>query len=170
MKKIENKQIIVIAGPTASGKTMLAIDIAKEVNGEIINADSRSIYREMDIGTGKPARQLTVYGLQTTDYLVDGVPHHLFDIKNPDEDFNVSEFKNLAKEKITEIQNSKHIPIIVGGTGLYIDAMVYDYKMPSTTPDKAMRKELDSRETEDLFKELKKIDPETAKKIDPKNK
>ena len=65
MKKIENKQIIVIAGPTASGKTMLAIDIAKEVNGEIINADSRSIYREMDIGTGKPARQLTVYGLQT---------------------------------------------------------------------------------------------------------
>lgn len=159
MKKLENKQIIVIAGPTASGKTKLAIELAKEINGEIINADSRSIYRGMDVGTGKPDKKEMA-----------GIPHHLFDIKNPDEDFNVVEFKKLAKEKIKEIQNRDHIPIIVGGTGLYIDALVYDYKMPDTIPDEVLRKELDNRETEDLFKELKKIDPETAKKIDPKNK
>lgn len=167
---MENKQIIVIAGPTASGKTKLAVELAKEINGEIINADSRSIYRGMNIGTGKPKRQFTVQGSRFTDFMVEDIPHHLFDIKNPDEDFNVAEFKKLAKEKIREIQNRGKTPIIVGGTGLYIDALVYDYKMPDTKPSKVLRIELESRDADELFTELEKIDPKTAKKIDPKNK
>lgn len=173
--QIKNK-IIIIAGPTASGKTKLAIDLAKRINGEIINADSRSIYKEMDIGTGKPENQLTINKKQLTketrqltDYLVEDIPHHLFNIKNPDESFSVYEFKRLAEKKIKEIHSRNHIPIIVGGTGLYIDSLVYNYKLPKAKPNKTLRKELERKTPENLFKELKKLDPETAQKIDPKN-
>lgn len=169
MDKTANK-IIVIAGPTASGKTSLAVKLAKNIGGEIINADSRSIYRGMNIGTGKPKRQLAVDGWQLTEYLVDNVPHHLFDIKNPDEIFSVAEFKKLAEEKIKEIQSRGNIPIIVGGTGLYLDTLVYDYELPGAKPNEIFRKGVESRESNELYEELKKLDPKTAGEIDPKNK
>lgn len=141
----------------------------------------------MDIGTGKPKRQITISNKQLallrydtggqainnsqlTNYLVDGITHHLFDIINPDEDFNVFEFKKLAEEKITEIQNRHHVPIIVGGTGLYIDALVYDFGLVKSYKNKKEREKMEKKSTEELYKELQEIDPETAEKIDPKNK
>lgn len=152
-------RLIIIAGPTASGKTDLAINLAKKINGEIINADSRSIYRGMDIGTGKPTKNE-----------MSEIPHHLFDIKNPDEGFSVAEFKKLANKKIADIQSKGKVPIIVGGTGLYIDALVYNFDLREEEKDNRLRKQLEKKSADKLFDELLKKDPETAKEIDPKNK
>lgn len=112
-----NTKIIVIVGPTASGKTAVAVELAKRLNGEIISADSRTIFQGMDIGTAKP------------DFLERGdVPHFGFDLVRPDERFTVVDWKNYAKEKISEILARGKQPIVVGGTGLYVDALVFDYQ------------------------------------------
>mgnify|MGYP000503351333 FL=1 len=113
-------KVIVILGPTGSGKTEVAIKIARAIGGEIISADSRAIYKGMDIGTMKPSMMER-----------QGVPHFGLDLVEPDERFTVSDFKSYALEKITEIKKRGQIPIIVGGTGLYIDALVYDYQFKS---------------------------------------
>jgi len=152
-------KIIVIAGPTASGKTDLAIELAKKIDGEIVNADSRSIYKEMDLGTGKP----TIEERR-------GIPHHLFDLINPDEQFSVAEYKELAEEKIKEIKDRGKTPVIVGGTGLYIDSVVYDYVMPESKPDYELRAKLEEKSTEELFSDLAQVDLGTAERIDPKNR
>jgi tRNA dimethylallyltransferase len=149
--------IIVIAGPTASGKTALAVELAKEFNGEVINADSRSVYKGMDIGTGKPSKDE-----------MDGIVHHLFDIVNPDEPFTLMDYKELAGKAIAEILAKGKIPFLVGGTGLYIDAVVYDFE-PVGEPNPDFRKELEQRDPELLYGMLMTFDPETAKSIDPKN-
>lgn len=112
-----NKKIIVIVGPTGSGKTGVGIEIAKKIGGEIISADSRAIYREMDIGTAKPSQEEQ-----------QGVPHFGLDLVDPGERFTVADWKEYAEKKIEEIRERGHIPIIVGGTGLYVDALVYDYQ------------------------------------------
>jgi len=151
--------IIVITGPTASGKTSISIEMAKKFGGEIINADSRSIYKGMDIGTGKP----------TTEERQD-IPHHLFDIVSPNKRFSVSEFKNLATEKIDGIRSRGKIPFIVGGTALYIDALVYDYDMPEAKPDLGLRTKLEKKSTDELFKELSNVDTKTSQKIDSHNR
>jgi len=109
--------IPVIVGPTGSGKTGVAIEIAKEIDGEIISADSRTIYKGMDIGTAKPTNEER-----------DGVIHHGFDLVEPDERFTVADWKNYAEEKIQDIQERGKVPMVVGGTGLYVDALIYDYK------------------------------------------
>lgn len=158
MDKKSNK-IIVIAGPTASGKTAMGVELAKKINGEIINADSRTIYKEMNVGTGKPAKE----EMQT-------VPHHLFDIINPDEEFSVADFKKLAKEKINEIQKRGKTPILVGGTGFYIDAVIYNFDFPKTEPDEAFRKELEKKNIEELVQQLESLDKKAYEKIDLKNK
>ena len=123
-------QTIVILGPTGSGKTGVSIKIAKAIGGEIISADSRAIYKGMDIGTAKPSKEEQ-----------DGVPHFGIDLVEPGERFTVADWKAYAEEKIAEIQARGHVPMIVGGTGLYIDALVYDYHFG---PDKGTedRKEL----------------------------
>ncbi len=113
--------VIVILGATGSGKTGVSIEIAKKLNGEIISADSRAIYKGMDIGTAKP-----------TLLERDGVPHFGFDLVEPGERFTVADFKTYAEEKIAEIRKRGHVPIIAGGTGLYIDALVYDYHFDKT--------------------------------------
>ncbi len=129
------KPVIVIVGPTASGKTSLSIDFAKSVGGEIICADSRTIYRELDIGTAKPSdeeRRL--------------VKHWCLDIVNPDQRYSAVQFQVYAKRKIKEIQNRGNVPIVVGGTGLYINSLIYDYKFPEINPelnDKLSRLSLD---------------------------
>ena len=111
-----NKKVIVIAGPTGSGKTGVAIKIAKKIGGEIISADSRAIYKYMDIGTAKPLEEEQ-----------QGVPHFGIDLVEPGERFTVADWKTYAEQKIKEIEARGHIPMVVGGTGLYIDALIYDY-------------------------------------------
>lgn len=159
MAKNKLPKIIVIVGPTASGKSDLAVKIAKKIGGEIISADSRQVYRGMDIGTGKITRKE-----------MRGVPHHLLDVASPKRDFNVSHFKELAEKKIREIIARGHVPIIVGGTGFWIDALIYDFNLPEVGPDKKLRAKLEKQSVEKLFSRLKKLDPERAKTIEPKNK
>jgi tRNA dimethylallyltransferase len=114
---VDSLPLIVIVGPTASGKTGLSIDLASKFDGEVISADSRAVYRELDIGTAKPS-------------ILDrrGVPHWAIDIVNIDENFTVADFQYYAKAKIADIRNRKKIPFLVGGTGLYVDAVIYDYE------------------------------------------
>ncbi len=111
-----SRPLIVLIGPTASGKTVLAVELARMFNGEIVCADSRTIYKGMDIGTAKP-----------TKAEMHGIPHHMLDLVMPDESFNVSQFQKLANAKIIEIQKKGKLPILVGGSGLYIDSVVFDY-------------------------------------------
>jgi tRNA dimethylallyltransferase len=110
-------KVIVILGPTGSGKTGMAVKLAKAINGEVISADSRAIYKGMDVGTAKPSV-----------VEMEGVPHFGLDLVEPGERFTVADFKAYAEEKIAEIRSRGHVPIIAGGTGLYIDALVYDYQ------------------------------------------
>lgn len=119
--------VVVILGPTGSGKTGVSIQIAKEINGEIISADSRAIFKGMDIGTAKPTLEER-----------EGVPHFGFDLVEPGERFTVADFKAYAEEKIEEIRERGHVPIIAGGTGLYIDALVYDYKFGESDDTRSM--------------------------------
>jgi len=177
MKKILPK-IIVIVGPTASGKTALSLSLAKKFNGEIVNADSRQVYRGMNIGTAKPLGGLraTDYGLRTTarvaDYglgVVDGIPHHLFDIVSPDEEFTLAHYKKAAVAAIKDILKRKKLPIVVGGTGLYIWALVDNLDIPEVAPDLVLRAKLEKMPLAELVEKLKKADPETAGRVDLKN-
>lgn len=160
MKKKE--KVAVIIGPTAVGKTKLSIYTAKRLNGEIISGDSMQIYRDMDIGTAKIKEEEK-----------EGIPHHLIDIKDPDESFSVKEFQQLVREKITEITNRNRLPIIVGGTGLYIQSVLYNYQFPDVPTDDHVRKKLyETAETEGkekLYQQLLQIDPVSAKHIHPNN-
>lgn len=120
-----NTPTIIILGPTGSGKTGVSIKIAKAIDGEIISADSRAIYKGMDIGTAKPTRAE-----------MDGVPHYGLDLAEPNDRFTVADWKKYAEEKITEIKARSKVPIIVGGTGLYIDSLIFDYKFRGPTGEK----------------------------------
>jgi len=152
-------QVIIILGPTATGKSSLAVKIAKKVNGEIISADSRQVYKGLDIGTGK-----------ITEKEMKGVPHYLLDVVNPKSKFTVAEYKKLAEEKIKEILARGKTPIICGGTGFYIDAVTKGIIFPEVPPNTKLRKILEKKETLELFKMLKKIDRRRAKNIDQNNK
>ncbi len=153
------KPLIVILGPTASGKTSLAIQLAKKFGGEIISADSRTIYENMDIGTAKPTRDEQKV-----------IPHYLLDIIKPDQRFSVAEFQKLAFQKIAEILKRGKIPFLIGGSGLYIDAVCEGFKIPALSADKKLRKKLVQKSETQLIKQLKKLDPEATQKIDVKNK
>ncbi len=155
----QSQKVVVIVGPTASGKSDLAVRIASKVDGEIISADSRQVYRGMDIGTGK-----------ITKKEMRGIPHYLLDVVSPRAEFNVSYFKKLATKKIEEIVNCGRVPIIVGGTGLWIDALIYDWPIPEVGPNRALRARLEKQSTARLFAKLQKLDPERAKTIDRHNK
>lgn len=163
MKTLDSKQkLLVIIGPTAVGKTKLSIELAKRYNGEIISGDSMQIYRSMDIGTAKIKREE-----------MEGIPHHLIDIKEPDESFSVAEFQQLVREKISDIASKGKLPIIVGGTGLYIQSVIYDYQFSEAPADEAFRLHLEERAkeigNEALHQELTKVDPESASQIHPNN-
>ncbi len=139
--------IICIVGPTGVGKTKLSIQLSKKFNGEVINADSTQIYRGMDIATAK-----------VTEEEKEGIPHHLFDIKEIDEDYTVYNYQKDCREKIEEIQNRGNIPIIVGGTGLYIKAALYDYKFEE---ENNINEEYNDYSNEELYNKLLSIDPNT---------
>lgn len=160
---INNKpKIIVIVGPTASGKTSLSIKLAKKFNGEIVSADSRQIYRGMNIGTAKA----TIKEQKI-------VKHYLIDIKNPNQNYTVANFKKDAIKAIKTILNNKKLPFLVGGTGLYVQAIIDNLDIPKVKPNKKLRlkleKELNQYGIKYLFEKLVKLDPEAQYIIDPNN-
>lgn len=155
------RPLVVLTGPTAVGKTAVSIRFAKAVQGEIISADSMQVYRGMDIGSAKIRKEE-----------MDGVPHHLLDILEPEEPFNVMRFQQLAKEAIGDIYDRGHIPILTGGTGFYIQSVLYDIAFTEET-DMSVRKELEreakEKGAEYLHEKLAKVDPVTAENIHANN-
>ena len=149
---------IVICGPTASGKTALSIELAKKIGGEIISCDSMQIYKEMDIGTAKPTKEE-----------MQGIKHYLMDFVSPDKRYSVADFKQDAKNAMKEIIAKGKIPIIVGGTGLYVDSLIYEIDYPNIEFDENYRKQLEEKSEkeglEKLYEEAKKIDPHAIEKI-----
>ena len=155
----KNNKIIVILGPTSSGKSSIAIKLAQKFDGEIISADSRQIYRGMDVGTGK----VTLEEQALTK-------HWLLDIVSPKTDFSAAKFKQKADRIIADILRRNKLPIICGGTGFWIKALVDNVAYPEVKPDRLLRKELETDSTEELFTKLEKHDPVRAKNIDAKNR
>lgn len=157
-----NYDVIAIVGPTAVGKTALSIELAKKLDGEIINGDSMQVYRDLNIGTAK-----------ITPEEMDGVPHHLLDILEPTDSFSVADYQQAVREKITEIQARGKMPIIVGGTGLYVQAVLYDFRFTEEKIDEGVREAyytaLEQVGPEAMHARLAAVDPETAKTIHPNN-
>ena len=154
---MKNNTVIVIVGPTASGKTSLSVEIAKKLGGEIISADSMQIYKGMDVATAKP-----------TDEEKCGVEHHLMDFLDPEDEFSVAKYKELAVSKIEELLNKGKIPIIVGGTGLYVDTVINNtvfFNYDDSETRERLEKECDENGIEALFHKLKEVDPDTAEKL-----
>ncbi len=156
-------KLIAIIGPTASGKTGLGIEIAKKFGGEVISVDSRQVYREMNIGTAK-------VGKDREGEIVEGISHWGIDLVDPNNDYSVADFKKYAEQKIDGIIQRKLIPILVGGTGLWISALINNFDLTNTPADFELRAELESRSLDDLFAEYKQLDPEGAEVIDKDNK
>ena len=156
-------KVIVICGPTASGKTALSIELAKKINGEIVSCDSMQIYKDMDIGTAKP----TIEEMQ-------GIKHYMLDFVSPDERYSVADYKKQAKQAIREIIEKGKVPIVVGGTGLYVDSLIYEIEYQDIKFDEKYRKQLEERSEKEglevLYNEAKKIDLEAITKISQNDK
>jgi len=155
----KSKKLVVILGQNASGKTDLSIKLAKKFNGEVVSADSRQVYKGMDIGTGKITKK------EMAD-----IPHYLLDIASPKKRFTVSRYQKLALKAINKIQKKGRIPFLVGGTGFYIQSVIDGIVIPEVKPDWQLRKKLEKKNAEELFKMLKKLDSRRAKTIESKNK
>lgn len=162
----ELPKVIFVVGQTASGKTALALDLAHKFNGVIINADSRQVYKEMDIITAKPKRD----SVESEKYLVDGIEHYLFDMFEPDQIFTLIDFKIAADKAIAEILKQKKVPIVVGGTGLYMQALIENLDIPKAQVNWDLRAELEDMPVEELLMKLQKEDPDSFEVIDIKNK
>ena len=155
----ERRKVVVVLGPTSSGKSELAVNLALSFNGEVVSADSRQVYRYLNIGTGKITKEE-----------MGGIPHHLLDVVNPKNKFTVAEYQKKAISAIADIVSRGKIPIICGGTGFYIDSITKGIIFPKVPPNLKLRKSLYSKSAIALFEYLKKIDPRRAKSIDSKNK
>ncbi len=171
------KKLIVILGPTSSGKSELAVKLAKKINGEIISADSRQIYRGMDIGTGKITPDTKNSSNFSTGqvkkkyiFTHKGIPHYLLDVASPKRKFTVVQYRKLALRAINKVFKKNKIPILCGGTGFYIQAVVDGIIIPEVPPDWKLRKKLEKKTVKELFNQLKKLDPQRAKTIERKNK
>ena len=155
-------RIIAIAGPTATGKSALAIQLSLALGGEIVSADSRQVYRYMDIGTAKPSLEGRA-----------AIPHHLIDIIYPDENFTLATYQELAFQAIADIQRRGKLALLVGGSGLYVRAVTGGLSIPKVAPDPELRRRLEKRVEQEgyqvLYSELQKTDPIAAEKIDPRN-
>ncbi|HET8580870.1 MAG TPA: tRNA (adenosine(37)-N6)-dimethylallyltransferase MiaA [Candidatus Paceibacterota bacterium] len=152
------QKVIVIAGPTASGKSALAVELARESDGEVISADSRQVYRGLDIGTGK---------IMPDE--MQGIPHHLLDIADPTDAFTAARFAEAGRAAIEGIAGRGKLPIICGGTGFYIDALLGRAALPEVEPDPALRDELSRRSAPELYAQLQELDPARAAAIDRNN-
>ena len=159
---MKKKPLIILTGPTAVGKTKASIGLAKAVDGEIISADSMQVYRHMDIGSAKIKPEE-----------MEGIPHHLIDVLEPDDEFHVVKFQQLAKKAMWEIWERGHIPIVTGGTGFYIQALLYDIDFDENEKEDACRKELEAyakeHGAEALHEKLALVDPASAEMIHPNN-
>ena len=157
------EKVIVVAGPTAAGKTALAIELAQALGGEIVSADSMQIYRRMDIGTAKPTREE-----------MRGVPHHMLDVADPAEDFSVARYVDLAAACVDDILARGRLPIVAGGTGLYVDSLLSGRTFAAFEPDSSLRGELEARFDqaggEAMLAELSKVDPDSAQRLHPNDK
>jgi tRNA dimethylallyltransferase len=156
------ERLVAIVGPTGIGKSRLALHLASIFSGEIISADSRQVYRYLDIGTAKPTpEELSL------------VPHHLIDIINPDEDFNLAWYQKLAFQAISNVQKRHHLPFIVGGSGLYVKAVLENWQIPRVSPDTKFRYNIEKIAAgggvDEIYRELMEIDPAAARKIDKRN-
>lgn len=160
---MKKQKVIVICGPTASGKTALSIELAKKTNGEIVSCDSMQIYKEMDIGTAKPTKEE-----------MQEIPHYMINTIFPNERYSVADYKKDAKKAIREIIKKGKVPIIVGGTGLYVDSLIYEIEYPDIKFDEKYRQELEEQVRKDglekLYNKAKKIDPEAMLKISSNDK
>lgn len=156
--------LIIVVGPTASGKSELAVRLAKRFNGEIISADSRQIYRALDVGTAKVAGEW-----RNGAFIYKGIPHRLIDIVPPKKIFTAAEYQELAEKAIREILSRDRIPIIAGGTGFWIDSVAYGRKYPAVPPNAGLRKRLGKMSAPKLLRMLEKLDLERAKTIEQKN-
>lgn len=154
--------LVAIVGPTGIGKSRLALRLAQAFNGEIVSADSRQVYRYMDIGTAKPTLEERAL-----------VPHHLIDVVNPDQDFNLALYQSKVRKIIDDIQRRRKPALLVGGSGLYVWAILEGWRIPAVPPDHVMRQELEARAQSEgvkaLYEELKQLDPDAAERIDPRN-
>ncbi|PIP68746.1 tRNA (adenosine(37)-N6)-dimethylallyltransferase MiaA [Candidatus Nomurabacteria bacterium CG22_combo_CG10-13_8_21_14_all_32_8] len=169
---MQKPKVIVILGTTATGKSDLAVKIAKKMNGEIISADSRQVYKGLDIGTGKVFRDKKIsksYKLKAINYLHKGIPHHLIDVANPKRKFTVAEYQKKAIYAMAEIVKKGKTPIICGGTGFYIDAITKGTIFPQVPPNIKLRKLLEKKSVSELLKMLEKLDKKRAKDIKDKN-
>ena len=154
----KKQKILVVIGPTASGKTRLSISLAKKFNGEIVSVDSRQVYKGLNIGTEKASTKE-----------MQGIPHHLIDVCEPSDTFTVRDFKKHAEDAIREIASRSKLPIVTGGSGFYIDTLLYDLDFPEVLPNESLRKDLEHKSKDELFAMLKEKDPERAQTIDPHN-
>lgn len=162
MRETEKKPLIILTGPTAVGKTKASIGLAKAIGGEIISADSMQVYRQMDIGSAKITREE-----------MDGIPHYLIDVLDPEEEFHVVRFQQMAKAAMAEIYSRGKIPIVVGGTGFYIQALLYDIDFTENEGDAAYRRQLETAAKEKgaayLHAQLVAVDPKAAQEIHANN-
>lgn len=156
---MKEQKLIAITGPSASGKSNLAIDIAKELNGEIISVDSRQIYKELNIGSAKPSTEEK-----------QGIVHHLTDIVDVNQSYTVADFSDDANKKIKEIKDRGKTVILAGGTGLYFRVLLQDFDLPRVAPNPKLREELNQKSAQELYEMLTDLDSETAKKIHFNNK
>ena len=152
------RRLITIVGPTASGKTALAVELAQRIEGEIIGADSRQVYRRMDIGTAKPTAEEQA-----------ALRHYLINLVDPDEPFSLGRWLDLAKEALEDIWSRGKQPLLVGGTGQYVWALLKGWRVPRVPPDGELRTELGSRAPSELAEELRRVDPAAAAFVDPRN-
>ena len=159
VKKVKVSPLVAIVGPTASGKSALAVALAERFGGEVVSADSRQVYRGLDIGSGKITKRERR-----------GVPHHLLDVANPQRTFTVAQYQRLAQRAIKGIWHRGKLPIICGGTGFYIEAVLRGNSFPHVKPNPKLRRRLDQKTTAELFRLLKTKDPARARAIDRHNK
>lgn len=156
-EKTKKLKILVVLGPTASGKTALAVSLARRFKGEIVSADSRQVYKGMDIGSGKDLQE---YGRGANK-----IPYYLIDVVSPEEDFNVAKYQKLAKEAIEDIAGRNKLPILAGGTGLYLQSIIDGFRLFPKQPDLDKRRELEAKSVSKLYRLLEKIKPDFAIKL-----
>lgn len=174
---MKKQKLIIVVGPTASGKSALAVLLAKRFNGEIISTDSRQVYRRLDIGSGKvPGRWLTWKprfqvgnGVSKLVFTYKGIPHHCIDFVSPRRVFTAAQFKSRAERTIRDIARRGKTPVVAGGTAFWIDALVHDLSLPEVKPDARLRRALEKKSVMELFRILKKLDPQRAAEIEEKN-
>lgn len=163
------QKLVVLVGPTASGKTSWSLKLAKDFNGEVICADSRQIFKKMNVGTAKVSGEWKWSRLRKT-YFVENIAHHLIDFLDPGKVFTVAEFRDKAIKYTKLIHKNGKIPFMSGGTGLYVQSVIDNYEIPRVSPNSQLRSSLGSRDEVSLLQLLKQLDPKTAETIDKKNK